>query len=59
MDYIGYSQIQTVFEPENVRVKNLQAYDPVDQYYFHPGDYDSKVDGANGNGSNGDTNKEE
>jgi hypothetical protein len=25
-DYIGYNQIQTVFDPEYVRCKNLQGY---------------------------------
>jgi hypothetical protein len=26
-DYVGHSQIQTVFGPENVRAENLQGYD--------------------------------
>jgi hypothetical protein len=44
-NYVGYSQIQTVFLPEYARIKNLQGYDQIAQYYFRPGDYDSKVDG--------------
>ena len=45
MDYVGYNQIKTVFDPEYVRIENLQAYDQIAQYYFCPGDYDSKVNG--------------
>ena len=44
MDYVGYSQIQTVFDPEYVRCENLQGYDQIAQYYFRPGEYDSKID---------------
>ncbi len=44
-DYIGYNQIQTVFDPEYVWVENLEGYDCISQYYFCPGDYDSEVDG--------------
>ncbi len=44
-DYVGYNQIQTVFDPEYVRVENLEDYDRISQYYFRPGDYDSEVDG--------------
>jgi hypothetical protein len=44
-DYVGYSQIQTAFDAEYVRIKNLQGYDRIAQYYFRPGEYDSKVDG--------------
>ncbi len=50
--YVGYSQIQTVFLPEYVRVKKLHDYDQIAQYYFRPGDYDSKVD-RDGSGSDG------
>jgi hypothetical protein len=32
--YVGRSQISTVFDPENVRIKNLQGYDRIAQYYF-------------------------
>jgi hypothetical protein len=50
-DYVGYNQIQTVFDPEYVRVENLEGYDRISQYYFRPGDYDSKV---NGDGTDND-----
>jgi hypothetical protein len=43
-DYVGYNQIRTVFDPEYVWIENLQGYDRIAQYCFHPGDYDSKVD---------------
>jgi hypothetical protein len=54
--YVGYSKIQTVFLPEYVQIKNLQGYGRIAQYYFHPGDYNSKVDG-DGSGSNGESNE--
>ena len=41
----------TVFDPEYVRIENLQGYDRIAQYYFRPGDYVSDEDGGNG-GSN-------
>ena len=44
-DFIGYSQIQIVFDPEYVRCENLEGHDRISQYYFHPGEYDSKNDG--------------
>ena len=44
-DFIGYSQIQTVFDPEYVRCENLEGYDQISQYYFRPEEYDSKNDG--------------
>jgi hypothetical protein len=56
-DYVGYSQIQTVFLPEYVWIKNLQGYNRISQYYFRPGDYDSEVDG-DGSGSDGKSNKD-
>ena len=37
-EYIGYNQIQTVFDPEYVRCENLQGYDRISQYYFRPGE---------------------
>jgi hypothetical protein len=46
--YVGYSQIKTVFDPEYERVANLEGYDRIAHYYFHPGDYDSEVDGSGG-----------
>jgi hypothetical protein len=45
-DYVGYSQIKTVFDREYVRCKNLHGYDRIAQYYFCPGDCNSKVDKA-------------
>ena len=45
MDYVGYSQIQTVFDPEYVRCENLHGYNRISQYYFRPGEYDSEIDG--------------
>jgi hypothetical protein len=45
-DYVGYSQIKTVFDSKYVWCKNLNGYDRIAQYYFRPGDYDSKVDEA-------------
>jgi hypothetical protein len=45
-DYVCYSQIKTVFDSEYVRCENLYGYDRIAQYYFRPGDYDSKVDEA-------------
>ncbi len=44
-NYVGYNQIKSVFEPEYVRIENLEGYDRIAQHYFHPGDYDSEVDG--------------
>ncbi len=53
-DYVGYSQIKTVFYSDYVWCKNLYRYDRIAQYYFQPGDYNSKVDeavdGANDSG---------
>ncbi len=28
-----------------LKIENLQGYDQIAQYYFHPGEYDSEVDG--------------
>ncbi len=57
-DYIGYSQIQTVFDPKYVWCENLHGYDQIAQYYFHPGEYNSEID-EDGNDSNGKESKEE
>jgi hypothetical protein len=40
-ELVGFNQINTVFDPEYVHVQNLDGYDRIAQYYFHPGDYDS------------------
>lgn len=57
-NYVGYSQIQTVFGPEYVRVENLQGYDRIAQYYFRPGEYDSDADGDDDNGGDGNSNED-
>jgi hypothetical protein len=51
-DYVGYSQIRTVFDPEYERIANLDGYDRIAHYYFRPGDYDSEVDGSGGESDN-------
>jgi hypothetical protein len=51
-NYVGYSQIRTVFDPEYECVANLDGYNRIVHYYFHPGDYDSKVDGSGGESDN-------
>ena len=43
-EFVGYSQIKTVFDPEYVRIESLQGYDRIAQYYFRPGEYDSDDD---------------
>ena len=45
-EYVGYSQVKSVFDLEYVCVENLQGYDQISQYYFRPGEYDSEVDGS-------------
>ena len=52
-EYIGYSQIKSVFDPKYVCIENLHGYDQIAQYYFRPGEYDSEVD-ESGNGSDDD-----
>jgi hypothetical protein len=56
-EYVGYSQIKTVFNPEYVRVKKLEGYNRIAQYYFCPGEYDSEVDGS-GSDSDDDVNSD-
>ena len=48
MELIGFSQINTVFDSEYVRIHNLEGYDRTTQYYFRPGEYNSD-DNDNGN----------
>jgi hypothetical protein len=57
-NYVGYNQIKTVFNPEYVRVENLEGYDRIAQYYFRPGDYDSEVDGSGGDSDDDDSDVE-
>jgi hypothetical protein len=49
-DYVGYKYMKTILDLEYVCVENLQGYDLIAHYYFHPGDYDSEVEGS-GSGS--------
>jgi hypothetical protein len=58
-EYVGYSQIKSVFDQEYVQCKNLHGYDRIAQYYFRSRDYDSEVDGViEGSGeSDEDSNK--
>jgi hypothetical protein len=51
-DYVGYSQIRTVFDQEYERVANLDGYDRIAHCYFRPGDYDSEVNGSGGESDN-------
>ncbi len=50
-DYVGFSQIKTVFDPEYVRIENLEGYDRIAQYYFRPGDYNTDDDDDDGSES--------
>jgi hypothetical protein len=50
-EYVGCSQIKTVFDPEYARVKNLVGYDCIAQYYFQLGDYNSEEDGNEEDGN--------
>ena len=43
-EYVGYSQIKSVFDPEYVNVENLHGYNQISQYYLRPGEYNSEVD---------------
>ncbi len=53
--YVGFSQIEPVFNPEYERVANLEGYDRVSQYYFCLGDDDSEVDGSGGESNDDDS----
>ena len=44
MELVGFNQINTVFDPEYVRIQSLEGYDRILQYYFKPGDYNSNED---------------
>lgn len=52
-EMVGFNQINTVFDPEYVRVQSLQGYDRIAHYYFRPGEYDSE---DSDNGSDGGDN---
>jgi hypothetical protein len=55
MEYVGGSQIKTVFDPKYDWVTNLVGYDQITQYYFQPGDYKSEEDGNEENGNENDS----
>ena len=38
-DYVGFNQMNTVFDPDYVIIENIEGYDWISQYYFQPGDY--------------------
>jgi hypothetical protein len=57
-DYVGYSQIKTVFNPEYDRVANLEGYNRIAQNYFRPGDYYSEVDESGGDSNDDDSDVE-
>jgi hypothetical protein len=57
-NYVWYNQIKTVFDPEYVRVENLEGYHRIAQYYFRPGDYNSEVDGSRSNSNDDDSDVE-
>ena len=40
-EMVGFNQINTVFDPEYVRIQNLNGYDRIAQYYFRPGNYNT------------------
>jgi hypothetical protein len=44
-----------VFEPEYVRVENLEGYNRIAQYYFCPEEYNSEVDRSRGDSDNDDS----
>ncbi len=54
-NYVGHSQIKTVFKAEYERIANLEGYDKIAQYYFCPGDYDSGVDESRGDSNDDDS----
>jgi hypothetical protein len=37
-EYVGYSQIKSVFDPKYVRIENPPGYNQIAQYYFRPGE---------------------
>ncbi len=57
-NYVGYSQIRTVLDPEYEHVAKLDGYDRIVHYYFHPEDYDSEVNGSGGERDNNNSDVE-
>ena len=41
---VGKNQIKTVFDPEYERIRAVEGYDRIRQYYFVPGEYDTDDD---------------
>ncbi len=41
---VGQNQIKAVFNSEYAWVVNLEGYDHISQYYFHPGNYNTDSD---------------
>ena len=54
-EVVGYSQIQTVFDPEYERSITLEGYDRIAQYYLHPGDYVTDEDSDDNNDDDDDS----
>ena len=48
-ELVGFNQINTVFDPEYVRIQSLEGYDRISQYYFKSGDYNSDDDNEDSN----------
>ena len=59
-DLVGQNQIQTVFDPEYERVINIEGYDRIHRYYYHPEDFEADdaiflaEHGINENGNGGE-----
>jgi hypothetical protein len=53
-EYVGCSQIKTVFHPKYAWVKNLVGYDQIAQYYLQPGDQNSEEDRNEEEGNDSD-----
>jgi hypothetical protein len=54
---VGQNQIKAVFDSEYARVVNLEGYDRISQYYFHPGDYNTdsnEEDNSSGDDEDGE-----
>ena len=56
MELVGFNQINMVKEPEYVRIQNLNGYGRIaqSQYYFCPGEYDSKDNNDDSNDTSSD-----
>ena len=54
-EVVGYSQIQTVFDPKYERSITLEGYNRIAQYYLHPGDYVTDEDSDDNNDDDDDS----